>query len=62
MNVLVFDIETVPDVELGRRLYDLEDLDDAAVARIMFFKQQQARNVDFLPLPQHEDRRRPGFV
>ena len=53
MNVLVFDIETVPDVELGRRLYDLEGLDDASVARVMFFKQQQARNSDFLPLPQH---------
>ena len=27
MNTLVFDIETVPDVELGRRLYDVADLD-----------------------------------
>lgn len=53
MNTLVFDIETVPDVELGRRLYDVEDLDDAAVAKIMFFKQRQARQTDFLPLPQH---------
>ena len=53
MSVLVFDIETVPDVELGRRLYDVPDLDDASVARIMFFKQQQARGHDFLPLPQH---------
>ena len=32
MNTLAFDIETVPDVELGRRLYDLDGLDDAAVA------------------------------
>lgn len=53
MNVLAFDIETVPDVELGRRLYDLDGLDDADVARVMFFKQQQARKTDFLPLPQH---------
>ena len=53
MNVLVFDIETVPDVELGRRLYDVADLDDATVAKIMFFKQKQARQTDFLPLPQH---------
>jgi predicted PolB exonuclease-like 3'-5' exonuclease len=52
VNTLVFDIETVPDVELGRRLYDLGDLDDASVARVMFFKQQQARQTDFLPLPQ----------
>jgi 3'-5' exonuclease len=53
MNILAFDIETVPDVELGRRLYDLPDLDDADVARVMFFKQKQARNTDFLPLPLH---------
>jgi len=53
MNTLVFDIETVPDVELGRRLYDAGDLDDAAVAKIMFFKQRQARQTNFLPLPQH---------
>ena len=53
MNTLVFDIETVPDVELGRRLYDAGDLDDAAVAKIMFFKQRQARQTTFLPLPQH---------
>jgi predicted PolB exonuclease-like 3'-5' exonuclease len=53
MNTLVFDIETVPDIELGRRLYDVGDLDDAGVAKIMFFKQRQARQTDFLPLPQH---------
>ena len=52
MNTLVFDIETVPDVELGRRLYDLPELDDAAVAQAMFAKQRQARGSDFLPPPQ----------
>jgi 3'-5' exonuclease len=52
MNTLVFDIETVPDVELGRRLYDLGDLDDAGVAKAMFAKQKQARQTDFLPPPQ----------
>ncbi len=53
MNTLVFDIETVPDTELGRRLYDVPDLDDENVAKIMFFKQKQARGTDFLPLPMH---------
>ncbi len=53
MNTLVFDIETVPDTELGQRLHDVEDLDDRAVAKIMFFKQRQARHTEFLPLPQH---------
>lgn len=53
MNTLVFDIETIPDTDLGRRLYGIEDLDDEAVATVMFFKQRQARNTDFLPLIQH---------
>jgi predicted PolB exonuclease-like 3'-5' exonuclease len=52
MNTLVFDIETVPDVELGRRLYGLDGLDDAAVAQAMFAKQRAQRQSDFLPPPQ----------
>jgi predicted PolB exonuclease-like 3'-5' exonuclease len=53
LNTLVFDIETIPDTSLGRRLFDVADLDDEAVARIMYFKQKQSRDTDFLPLPQH---------
>jgi 3'-5' exonuclease len=49
VNTLAFDIETVPDVELGRRLYEVADLDDVAVARVMTFKQKQARQTEFLP-------------
>src|SRR5690606_21128540 len=52
-STLLFDIETIPDVDLGRRLHDVPALDDEAVARTMFCKQQQARQTDFLPLPQH---------
>jgi len=36
MNTLVFDIETVPDIALGRRLHGLDGLDDAQVAKAMF--------------------------
>jgi predicted PolB exonuclease-like 3'-5' exonuclease len=53
MNTLVFDIETVPDTELGRRLYELGDLDDESVGKAMRFKQLQARDTDFLPHSQH---------
>ncbi|HMB73411.1 MAG TPA: 3'-5' exonuclease [Gammaproteobacteria bacterium] len=53
MNTLVFDIETVPDVELGRSVFSLDDLTDADVAKVMRFKQKQVRGTDFLPLPQH---------
>jgi len=28
MPVFAFDIETIPDVELGRRIYDLDGLSD----------------------------------
>ena len=48
MNLFVFDIETIPDVDAGRRLYDLEGLDDREVAEIMFHKQREASGNDFL--------------
>ncbi len=53
MNCLVFDIETVPDVELGRRLFGLEGLDDAAVAKAMFAHQRADASTEFLPHIQH---------
>ena len=48
MNLFVFDIETVPDVDAGRRLYDLGELPDAQVAEIMFHKQRELSGNDFL--------------
>ena len=53
MNSLVFDIETVPDVALGRRLYGLEGLADAQVAKAMFALRRQDSGGEFLPLEQH---------
>jgi hypothetical protein len=41
MNIFVFDIETVPDVAAGRRLYDLDGLDDRDVGRVMFHKRAE---------------------
>jgi len=41
MNRLVFDIETVPDVELGRRVLGLEGLADAQVAKAMYSARRQ---------------------
>jgi predicted PolB exonuclease-like 3'-5' exonuclease len=40
MTTLVFDIETIPDTESGRRLYNLEGLDDTEVAEAMFDKRR----------------------
>ena len=31
----------VPDVELGRRLYELSDLDDKAVGKILFHRRKE---------------------
>jgi 3'-5' exonuclease len=53
MNILVFDIETVPDVELGRRLYNLGGLSDSEVSKAMFALQRQAHGSEFLPHEQH---------
>ncbi len=41
MNVLIFDIETIPDVTSGRRMYDLEGLSNADVAKVMFHKRRE---------------------
>jgi hypothetical protein len=45
MNILVFDIETIPDVEMGRRLYgkhsEMEKISDEEVARVMFQQRNQ---------------------
>ena len=48
MNILVFDIETVPDTDLGRRLHGLHDLSDEQVAQIMFTKRRQETGSEFL--------------
>jgi predicted PolB exonuclease-like 3'-5' exonuclease len=53
MNTLVFDIETVPDTALGRRLYDLHDQSDEHVAQIMFTKRRQETGSEFLSHEQH---------
>jgi len=53
MNTLVFDIETVPDTDLGRRLYGLQGVSDEHVAQIMFKKRRQETGSEFLPHEQH---------
>ncbi len=53
MHCLVFDIETIPDVELGRRLHDLDGIDDAQVGQIMLARRRQDTGSEFLSLEQH---------
>ena len=49
MNLFVFDIETVPDVESGRRLYGLDGLDDRNATAAMFhLRAQKTGGSEFL--------------
>lgn len=54
-SVLVFDIETVPDVEAGRLLNNLNGLSDEDVAKAMrTLRLQKTGTTDFLSHPQHK--------
>lgn len=48
MNVFVFKIKTIPDIDGCRRLYDLHGLSDDDVARAVFHMRRQAANTEFL--------------
>ena len=53
MHCFSFDIETIPDVDFGRRMWDLDGLSDADVGTAMTFMRQQKSGTDFLPLHMH---------
>jgi predicted PolB exonuclease-like 3'-5' exonuclease len=52
MNVFVFDIETIPDVDLGRRIYNLDGLTDKQVGYVMQTKRREESGSEFLSLEQ----------
>lgn len=51
IKTLVFDIETIPDIESGRKLYDLsgDDISDDDVVRALEQMQYQKNGTTFLP-------------
>ncbi|MCI0516405.1 MAG: 3'-5' exonuclease [Woeseiaceae bacterium] len=49
MHCFTFDIETVPDVDFGRRMWKLEGLSDEDVGTAMSFNRLQETGSDFLP-------------
>ena len=51
-QVFAFDIETVPDVEFGRRLHGLEGLTDKQVGYVMQTRQRELTGSEFLSLEQ----------
>ncbi len=54
MHCLVFDIETIPDVDFGRRYNGLSGMDDDTVAKVMFAQRREKAGTEFLPLHQHQ--------
>ncbi len=49
MPVFVFDIETIPDCELGRKLLNLQNVTDEEVAQALFAWRMQTHQTSFLP-------------
>ena len=49
MNILVFNIETTPDIEGGQAIFDLQGLDDKSTAKAMMHMHQQKTGCDSLP-------------
>ena len=49
MNVLVFDIETVPDVNSGKKIYDLEGLSDKDIIKAIEHLRTQQTGSGFMP-------------
>ncbi len=47
--ILVFDIETIPDITAGKKLYNLDGLSDEDVIQALFALRRQKVGHDFLP-------------
>jgi 3'-5' exonuclease len=53
LDVLVFDIETIPDLAGGRLLHDAEGLSDEDVRQILLTERRQQAGTEFLRHPLH---------
>lgn len=49
MSILVFDLETIPDIEAGRKLYNLDNLSDEETALALFALRRAKVGNEFLP-------------
>lgn len=56
MSIFVFDIETIPDISAGRKLFNLHDssVSDAQIAELMFRKATEETGQSFVRLPLHQ--------
>lgn len=53
MNILTFDIETIPDTESGRRLYEFSGTDQEVAEAMFAARREVTSGSDFLPLHLH---------
>ncbi|MDX2476526.1 MAG: hypothetical protein QNL05_04100, partial [Gammaproteobacteria bacterium] len=44
MSIMCLDLATIPDFELGARIYDLQDLSEEDISRVMFTKSREREN------------------
>ena len=54
MNILVFDIETIPDIKLGKNIYNIDGIEDNEALQAIRKLHAQKYGHDFLPLFLHE--------
>ncbi len=54
MNILVFKIKTIPDIEAGQAIFDLQGLDDKSTVKAMRHMHQQKTGSETLPLHLHK--------
>lgn len=54
MNTFAFTFATIPDINAGRKLYSLNELNDKSVAEVMFHRQRQLKGNEQLPLHQQQ--------
>jgi predicted PolB exonuclease-like 3'-5' exonuclease len=44
MSIMCLDLATIPDFDLGARIYDLQDLSEEDISRVMFTKSREREN------------------
>ena len=54
MKTIIYDIETIPDLDFGRKHMNLDGLSDEDIGRSMFFQQLQQHRSEFLPINLHK--------
>ncbi|MEO1929474.1 MAG: ribonuclease H-like domain-containing protein [Gammaproteobacteria bacterium] len=54
MRTIAFDVETIPDLEYGKKNMNLDGLSDEDIGRSMFFQQLQKKGDEFLPIDLHK--------